>query len=220
LRTTTQQRLTELSDEELAANFQGGDQSSVEVLIERYRSYTRAKTKAYFLFGATAEDVEQEGLIGLFKAARDYHADRQSSSSSFRIFAQLCITRQVITAIKTANRMKQQPLNNYVSISETAPEKEHSDTLADKLIAPGKRFDPAEHVLDVERMAEIRRSLVEQLTDLEVDVLRLYLDGCSYEEIGAHLCCHVKCVDNSLQRVKRKLGRHTQNWMPTPPDAP
>jgi RNA polymerase sporulation-specific sigma factor len=199
---------SELSDEELVAKFQAGDGDSLEILVGRYRRFTRAKSKAYFLIGADAQDVEQEGLIGLFKAARDYRFDRQSC---FRAFADLCITRQIVTAIKTATRHKHRPLNQYVSVSQTTSEHETAEGLADKLLGADQGLGPAEHAASSERMAEMHTSMAELLTDLEADVLRLHVEGNSYEEISERLGRHVKSIDNSLQRIKRKLRPHVQN---------
>jgi RNA polymerase sporulation-specific sigma factor len=197
--------LTELSDDDLVGRFQGGDEFAVQVLLDRYRRFARAKARGYFLVGADSDDIEQEGLIGLYKAARDYRTDRQAS---FRAFAELCITRQVITAVKTATRQKHQPLNQYVSISgvrgsDDANERTVEDLLEDHYIA-----DPAETVVSNERMDSMRQSMAEMLSGLEVDVLRLYVEGKSYHEIGEHLGRHVKSIDNALQRIKRKLEAH------------
>ncbi len=197
--------LAELSDDELVARFQGGDNDSLDVLLQRYRRFTRAKARGYFLIGADSDDIEQEGMIGLFKAARDFRPDRQAS---FRAFAELCITRQVITAIKTATRQKHQPLNQYVSISgvrggDDPGERSVEDLLDDHYVA-----DPAETVISNERMANMRRSMADMLSGLEVDVLRLYVEGKSYQEIGEQLGRHVKSIDNALQRIKRKLEGH------------
>ena len=197
--------LNELSDDDLVARFQGGDDLSVQVLLDRYRRFARAKARGYFLVGADSDDIEQEGLIGLYKAARDFRPDRQAS---FRAFAELCITRQVITAVKTATRQKHQPLNQYVSISgvrgsDDASERSVEDLLEDHYIA-----DPAETVVSNERMDSMRQSMAEMLSGLEVDVLRLYVEGKSYHEIGEHLGRHVKSIDNALQRIKRKLEGH------------
>ena len=194
--------LTELADDALVERFQGGDELAVQVLLDRYRRFARAKARGYFLVGADSDDIEQEGLIGLYKAARDFRADRQSS---FRAFAELCITRQVITAVKTATRQKHQPLNQYVSISgvrgsDDANERSVEDLLEDHYIA-----DPADTVVSNERMDNLRQSMAEMLSGLEVDVLRLYVEGKSYHEIGEHLGRHVKSIDNALQRIKRKL---------------
>jgi RNA polymerase sporulation-specific sigma factor len=197
--------LSELSDDDLVARFQGGDDLSVQVLLDRYRRFARAKARGYFLVGADSDDIEQEGLIGLYKAARDFRPDRQAS---FRAFAELCITRQVITAVKTATRQKHQPLNQYVSISgvrgsDDASERSVEDLLEDHYIA-----DPAETVVSNERMDSMRQSMAEMLSGLEVDVLRLYVEGKSYQEIGDTLGRHVKSIDNALQRIKRKLEGH------------
>jgi RNA polymerase sporulation-specific sigma factor len=197
--------LSELSDDELVARFQGGDELSVQVLLDRYRRFARAKARGYFLVGADGDDIEQEGLIGLYKAARDFRPERQAS---FRAFAELCITRQVITAVKTATRQKHQPLNQYVSISgvrgtDDANERSVEDLLEDHYIA-----DPADTVVSNERMDSMRQSMAEMLSGLEVDVLRLYVEGKSYHEIGEHLGRHVKSIDNALQRIKRKLEAH------------
>ena len=197
--------LSELTDDDLVSRFQGGDAGAVRVLLDRYRRFAKAKARGYFLVGADSDDIEQEGLIGLFKAARDFRPDRQAS---FRAFAELCITRQVITAVKTATRQKHQPLNQYVSISgvrgsDDASERSVEDLLEDHYIA-----DPAETVVSNERMDTMRDSMAEMLSGLEVDVLRLYVEGQSYHEIGEHLGRHVKSIDNALQRIKRKLDVH------------
>ena len=200
--------LTELTDDDLVARFHDGDGDSLNVLLERYRRFARAKARGYFLVGADSDDIEQEGLIGLYKAARDFRPDRQSS---FRAFAELCITRQVITAIKTATRQKHQPLNQYVSISgvrggDDPGERSVEDLLDDHYVA-----DPADEVVSKERMDNMRRSMAEMLSGLEVDVLRLYVEGKSYYEIGTQLGRHVKSIDNALQRIKRKLDVHLQD---------
>jgi len=197
--------LSELTDTELVARFHGGDHESLQVLLERYRRFARAKARGYFLVGADNDDIEQEGMIGLFKAARDYNPERQAS---FRAFAELCITRQVITAIKTATRQKHQPLNQYVSISgvrgsDDPGERSVEDLLDDHYIA-----DPADEVVSKERMDAMRQSMAEMLSGLEVDVLRLYVEGKSYQQIGDQLGRHVKSIDNALQRIKRKLDVH------------
>ena len=200
--------LTELTDDDLVARFHDGDGDSLNVLLERYRRFARAKARGYFLVGADSDDIEQEGLIGLYKAARDFRPDRQSS---FRAFAELCITRQVITAIKTATRQKHQPLNQYVSISgvrggDDPGERSVEDLLDDHYVA-----DPADEVVSAERMDDMRQAMAEMLSGLEVDVLRLYVEGKSYYEIGTQLGRHVKSIDNALQRIKRKLDVHLQD---------
>ncbi len=197
---------TELSDQELVARFHGGDGEAIETLLRRYRPFARRKARSYFLVGSDADDVEQEALIGLFKAARDFRADRQSS---FRAFAELCITRQIVTAIKTATRHKQQPLNQYVSISAPRPDDE-GERSVDKLLGPDPASDPADQIVSKEGMDEARRCMSDLLTGLEVDVLRLYVEGNSYQDISERLGRHVKSIDNSLQRIKRKVNQRLQ----------
>jgi len=194
----------DLTDEQLVARYQAGDSSALDSLMDRYRRFARSKARAYFLVGADADDVEQEGLIGLFKAARDYRSDREAS---FRAFAELCVTRQVITAIKTATRQKHQPLNQYVSISASRPGEDGSERNGDDLLEGHHSPDPADAVVSGERMARLRQSMSEMLSGLEVEVLSLYVEGRSYQEIGAHLQRHVKSIDNALQRIKRKLDQ-------------
>jgi RNA polymerase sporulation-specific sigma factor len=199
--------LTEVGDEDLAARYQQGDLDALNVLLERYRRFARAKARSYFLVGADSDDIEQEGMIGLYKAARDFRADRQSS---FRAFAELCITRQVITAIKAATRQKHQPLNQYVSISGVRGGDDPGERSVEDLLDDHRIADPADEVVSRERMASMRRSMAEMLSGLEVDVLRLYVQGKSYQEIGDRLGRHVKSIDNALQRIKRKLDAHLQ----------
>ncbi|HZU72498.1 MAG TPA: RNA polymerase sporulation sigma factor SigH [Acidimicrobiales bacterium] len=198
----------DLTDEELAQRFQLGDEGALNLLMERYRRFARAKARGYFLVGADADDVEQEGMIGLFKAARDFRPDRESS---FRAFAELCVTRQVITAIKTATRQKHQPLNQYVSISSSRTPDDSNDRFADEILDGHHTPDPAEQVVAKERIARMRRSMAEMLSGLEVEVLALYVEGRSYQEIGSQLQRHVKSIDNALQRIKRKLDVHLAN---------
>ncbi|MGI8753817.1 MAG: RNA polymerase sporulation sigma factor SigH [Acidimicrobiales bacterium] len=197
--------LAELDDEELVTRFQRGDGDALEVLIARYRRFARSKARTYFLVGADDDDVEQEGMIGLFKAARDYRFDRQAS---FRAFAEVCVTRQVITAIKAATRHKHQPLNRSVSISAVSGEQ--GDATLEGLLDDHHVGDPAEEVVRADQFGTLRRSMAEVLSGLEVDVLRLYVDGKSYEEIALDLGRHAKSVDNALQRIKRKLDQHLQ----------
>ncbi|HMC52437.1 MAG TPA: RNA polymerase sporulation sigma factor SigH [Acidimicrobiales bacterium] len=196
---------TELADDELLARFREGDQDALQTLLERYRRFARAKARGYFIVGADADDIEQEGMIGLYKAARDFKPERQTS---FRAFAELCITRQVITAIKTATRQKHQPLNRYVSISGVRGGDEPGERSLEDLLVSHHTPDPAETVLASERMAQMRQSMSDMLSGLEVDVLRLYVEGKSYQEIGEQLGRHVKSIDNALQRIKRKVDQH------------
>jgi RNA polymerase sporulation-specific sigma factor len=198
--------LNDLSDVELVARFHEGDAEALQLLLQRYRRFARAKARGYFLVGADSDDIEQEGMIGLYKAARDYNPDRQAS---FRAFAELCITRQVITAIKTATRQKHQPLNQYVSISGVRGSDDPAERSVEDLLGENHQLaDPADEVVSNERMEEMRRSMADMLSGLEVDVLRLYVEGKSYQEIGEQLGRHVKSIDNALQRIKRKLDVH------------
>ena len=199
--------LTDLDDPELAARSQQGDRTALEALIDRYRRFARAKSRGYFLIGGDADDIEQEALIGLYKAARDFRPEHQAS---FRAFAELCITRQIITAIKTATRQKHQPLNQYVSISGSRNGDESGERNVEDLLKHHTGIDPADRVISGERMAALRASMAEMLSGLEVDVLRLYVEGKSYQEIGEQLGRHVKSIDNALQRIKRKLDVHLQ----------
>ena len=197
--------LTDLEDEDLVARWQAGDADSLEVLLQRYRRFARSKARSYFLVGADADDVEQEGLIGLYKAARDFRDDRQSS---FRAFAELCVTRQVISAIKAATRQKHQPLNRYVSISGVRGSDDPGEGAVEDLLDDHRATDPADEVISNEQIQAMRRSMADSLSGLEVDVLKLYVEGKSYQEIGSQLGRHVKSIDNALQRIKRKLDHH------------
>jgi RNA polymerase sporulation-specific sigma factor len=195
----------DLGDEALVIRFQQGDLIALNVLIERYRRFARSKARTYFLVGAEADDIEQEGLIGLYKAARDYRFDRQAT---FRAFAEVCVTRQVLSAVKAATRQKHQPLNRYVSISGASSANERGERSVEDLLKGHRAADPAEEVVSRERMDDMRQSVADTLSGLEVDVLRLYVEGKSYQEIGHHLGRHVKSIDNALQRIKRKLEQH------------
>jgi RNA polymerase sporulation-specific sigma factor len=199
--------LTDLADAALAARFQAGDRAALEVLVDRYRRFARAKSRGYFLVGGDADDIEQEALIGLYKAARDF---RPEHLASFRAFAELCITRQIITAIKMATRQKHQPLNQYVSISGVRGGDDPGERTVEDLCFAHHGADPADHVVSGERMSAMRDSMAEVLSGLEVDVLRLYVEGRSYQEIGEQLGRHAKSIDNALQRIKRKLDTHLQ----------
>jgi RNA polymerase sporulation-specific sigma factor len=197
--------LTSREDDELAVMAQAGDREAQQVLIERYRRFARAKGRGYFLVGGDGEDIEQEALIGLYKAIRDYQVDRLAS---FRAFAELCITRQIITAIKTATRQKHQPLNQYVSISGVRGGDDAGERSVEELLDDHKVADPADQVVSGERMDAMRSAMNRMLSGLEVDVLRLYVSGKTYQEIGEELGRHVKSIDNALQRIKRKIDVH------------
>ena len=197
--------LAELADMELVARFHEGDADALAVLLERYRRFARAKARGYFLVGADSDDIEQEGMIGLYKAARDFRPDRQAS---FRAFAELCITRQVITAIKTATRQKHQPLNSYLSLSGTRPGEENGSGTVEEVLEAKGLIDPIEFIISMEDLRSMRRMMTEMLSKLEVEVLRLYVEGKSYQEIAGVLGRHVKSIDNALQRIKRKIDLH------------
>jgi RNA polymerase sigma-H factor len=200
---------TDAADEELALRFQAGDTEALDHLLRRYRRFAKSKARGYFLVGGDGDDIEQEGMIGLFKAARDFRADRQAS---FRAFAELCVTRQIITAIKASTRQKHQPLNRYVSISPmaTGADADGDRTMGD-VLSDRREVDPAEQVADNERLTTMRDAMTQMLSDLEVDVLRLYVEGKSYQEIGSHLNRHVKSIDNALQRIKHKVDSHLRD---------
>ncbi|MGI8775803.1 MAG: RNA polymerase sporulation sigma factor SigH [Acidimicrobiales bacterium] len=195
----------EFSDDDLVALFRQGHLEALELLFERYRRFTRAKARSYYLVGADRDDIEQEGLIGLFKAVRDY---RQERESSFRAFAELCVTRQIMTAIKSASRRKHQPLNQYVSLSGVRSSDGIDERTVDDLLDDHRVPDPADMVVSSEGMDEMRTRMAEMLSQLEVDVLHLYLEGRSYQDIGDELERHPKSIDNALQRIKRKLETH------------
>jgi RNA polymerase sporulation-specific sigma factor len=191
-------------DEEIVETARNGNRVAQEFLINKYRNFVRAKARSYFLIGADREDIMQEGLIGLYKAIRDFRSEKLSS---FRAFAELCITRQIITAIKTATRQKHIPLNSYVSLNKPIYDEDSDRTLLD-VISGTKITDPEELVISREEFGNIEEKMVEILSDLEWKVLMAYLDGKSYQEIANDLTRHVKSIDNALQRVKRKLEKY------------
>jgi len=191
-------------DEKVVAMACAGDKSAEEYLIHKYKNFVRARARSYFLIGADKEDIIQEGMIGLFKAIRDFKPDKQSS---FRAFAELCITRQIITAVKTATRQKHIPLNSYVSLNKPIYDEESDRTLLD--VITGTRItDPEELIISREEFNDIEGKMGEILSPLERQVLMAYLDGKTYQEIAVLLERHVKSIDNALQRVKRKLEHY------------
>jgi RNA polymerase sporulation-specific sigma factor len=197
--------LQSLEDNELVQRVREGEDRCVEVLLDRYRNFARSKARSYFLAGSEKEDVVQEGMIGLFKAVRDFDLEQDTP---FRAFAELCISRQIQTAIKSANRQKHQLLNASVSLDAPAyTDDQSSVTLGDNIVS-SRLTDPVELVISAEEIESIRDRLGDTLTELEGDVLRLYMDGKSYEEIAGALGNHVKSIDNALQRIKRKLQKH------------
>ena len=199
--------LDQLEDNELVTVARSGNDRAIDVLLDRYRNFARAKARSYFLAGSDRDDVVQEGMIGLYKAVRDFDLEQETP---FRAFAELCISRQILTAIKTANRNKHQPLNSSVSLDAPLYGRSGDEerSLGDGLRMSPSISDPAELVISAEEIEALRDSMRESLTELEGDVLRLYMDGKSYEEIAGALGNHVKSIDNALQRIKRKLQRH------------
>lgn len=189
----------------LVALAKNGSAEAYDRLVRRYRSFVRLKASMYFMRGGNRDDLHQEGLLGLFKAVRDYRSDRESS---FRNFAELCITRQIITAVKTADRNKHSPLNGAVSFSHSpAVSGDGEATLEDILPGPISD-DPADQIIASEELSSLVVCLQRSLSPLESDVLALYLDGESYDSIASRLDCSTKKVDNALQRIKRKVGMH------------
>ncbi|MDD2212056.1 MAG: RNA polymerase sporulation sigma factor SigH [Clostridia bacterium] len=195
-----------LEDEYVVDLARNGDNKALEYLIYKYKNFVRVKARSYFLIGADREDIIQEGMIGLYKAIRDFRSDKLSS---FRAFAELCVTRQIITAIKTATRQKHIPLNSYVSLNKPIYDEESDRTLLD-VLAGTKITDPEELIINREEFCDIEEKMGEILSSLEWQVLMFYLEGKSYQEIAADLERHVKSIDNALQRVKRKLERYLE----------
>jgi len=203
---TTRSTAAGPDDEFLVALAKNGRTDAYDQLVRRYRRFVRVKSSSYFLLGGDADDLMQEGMLGLFKAIRDYKPERESS---FRGFAELCITRQIITAVKTATRNKHTPLNQYVSFSQTpAAAGPDSDTTLEEVLPGPSVRDPANQVIAGEELESLVGCLTSVLSELESQVLAFYLDGHSYEVIGERLECDTKTVDNALQRVKRKVGIH------------
>jgi RNA polymerase sporulation-specific sigma factor len=191
---------------QLVIKARNGSQAALDALMRRYAGFVRLKASSYFLAGGDADDLVQEGMIGLYKAVRDFRSDKETS---FRSFAELCVTRQIITAIKTATRFKHSPLNTYVSFSHT-PAGQDGDgecTLGDALPGPSVD-DPSVCVISTQELQSLVFCLGTGLSSLESEALRLYLDGCSYEQMAAELGCDTKTIDNALQRVKRKILAH------------
>ena len=200
--TTVRRRPRQDTELDLILAAQAGDEYASAALVAKYRSFVRCKARSYFLAGADRDDVVQEGMIGLYKAIRDYRAERQSS---FRSFAELCVTRQLITAIKTASRQKHTPLNSYVSLQRSTGSEEEGDRVLSDILAARDVCDPADIVISAWEATSIRDGFTDALSGFEADVLRLYVDGRSYNEIADRLGRHPKAVDNALQRVKRKV---------------
>ena len=190
-------------EEEIVIEAQNGDIRAQEYVISKYESFVKAKSKSYFLIGADKEDIYQEGMIGLYKAIRDFNYEK---SSTFKGFAELCVTRQIITAIKTATRQKHIPLNTYISLNKPVSEDDSERTLLD-ILSTIKFSDPEALIIGKEEKARIENAIAKVLSDLEMEVLQSYLDGKSYQEIACDLDRQAKSIDNALQRVKRKLEK-------------
>src|SRR5436305_13285711 len=201
------QAQAQLDDGYLIALARQGSASAYDTIVRRYYGFVRLKASSYFLAGGDSDDLIQEGLVGLYKAVRDFRSDRESS---FRNFAELCITRQIITAVKTATRNKHTPLNQYVSFSSTPAAAGEAVPTLDQMLPGPSVHDPVNQVISSEELRALVGCLSAALSELESRVLSLYLDGYSYEQVGERLFCDTKTVDNALQRVKRKVGAHLQ----------
>ncbi len=200
--------LSQMTDEKIVEQAHSGSDAAVEFLILKYKNFVRAKARSYFLVGADREDIIQEGMIGLYKAIRDFKAERPAS---FRAFAELCITRQMITAVKTATRQKHVPLNSYISLNKPVFDEESDRTLMDLLTSNAEIVsDPEELIINKETFNDIGDKMGQMLSSLEWRVLIDYINGKSYQEIARELHRHVKSIDNALQRVKRKLERYIE----------
>ena len=196
-----------MADEQVVKLAQeGGDGAALEYLLNKYKNFVRTKARSYFLIGADHEDIVQEGMIGLYKAIRDYRAEKLSS---FRAFAELCVTRQIITAIKTATRQKHIPLNSYISLNKPIYEEDSDRTLLDVITEEGMS-NPEEMIIDREDLSVIEGKIGQMLSDLEKEVLVRYMEGKSYVEISEEMGRHVKSIDNALQRIKRKLLKYLE----------
>ena len=195
----------EPDDQTLVALSKRGHTEATDKLIRRYQGFVRLKASSYFLVGGDSDDLLQEGLLGLYKAIRDYRTDRESS---FRNFAELCITRQIITAVKTATRNKHMPLNQYVSFGQSPAANSESDTTMEEILPGPTAFDPVNQAISSEELGSLVSCLRASLSEMESSVLGYYLEDRSYEEVALLLGCDTKTVDNALQRVKRKVSKH------------
>ncbi len=196
----------EMTDEQAARIAQSGNGEALEHLLNKYKNFVRSKARSYFLIGADHEDIVQEGMIGLYKSIRDY---REEKLSSFLAFAELCVTRQIITAIKTATRQKHIPLNSYISLNKPIYDEESDRTLLD-VMTEDKPTNPEELLINREDLSLIEGRIGQMLSDLEKQVLVRYMDGKSYVQIAGEMNRHVKSIDNALQRIKRKLLKYLE----------
>jgi RNA polymerase sporulation-specific sigma factor len=199
--------LDSASDEELVALYRQGQEAAMEALLHRYRNFARLKARSYFLAGADKDDIVQEGMIGLYKAIRDFDAGLETA---FRSFAEVCVTRQIITAVKTATRQKHIPLNTYISLAKPISTEGESDYVLQDVLG-AEAPDPADLVISHEELRSMKLAFSEILSDFEAEVLHMYVEGKSYQEIGAHLNRHVKAIDNAIQRIKRKVELHLRD---------
>lgn len=206
LKEEANQGFNELTDEAIVEYAREGSTEAAEYLIHKYKNFVRSKARSYFLVGADREDIIQEGMIGLYKAIRDFRSDKQVY---FRSFAELCVTRQIITAIKTATRQKHIPLNSYVSLNKPIYDEESDRTLMD-VLSGNHIADPEEMIISREEMQDMESEMTGSLSDLEMKVLLSYLDGRSYQEIADDLDRHIKSIDNALQRIKRKVEKYLE----------
>jgi RNA polymerase sporulation-specific sigma factor len=197
----------EITEEEVIMFAKSGNSKAEEYIINKYKNFVRAKARSYYLIGADKEDIIQEGMIGLFKAIRDYNTDKMAS---FKVFAELCITRQMITAIKTATRQKHKPLNSYVSLNKPVFDEESDRTLLD-IIAGEKITNPEELMISKEEMNFMELLIKENLSSFEIKVLNFYLQGKTYNDISGLIDKPIKSIDNALQRIKRKLEKYVQS---------
>jgi len=202
----TTQDFEAMADEQIVLLAQEANGAALEYLLNKYKNFVRTKARSYFLIGADHEDIVQEGMIGLYKSIRDYRAEKLSS---FRAFAELCVTRQIITAIKTATRQKHIPLNSYISLNKPIYEEDSDRTLLDVITEEGAT-NPEELFIDREDLSLIEGKIGQMLSDLEKDVLVRYMEGKSYVEIADEMGRHVKSIDNALQRIKRKLLKYLE----------
>ena len=202
----TDRRFDQLEDEDIVTLAQNGDDEALTFLLDKYKNFVRSKARSYFLIGADHEDIVQEGMIGLYKAIRDFQPERLAS---FRSFAELCVKRQIITAIKAATRQKHVPLNSYVSLNKPLYDEESDRTLMD--VIEGRVTNPEDLYISQEDLSRIQTQISEVLSDLERRVLEAFMDGKSYQEIAELLGRHVKSIDNALQRVKRKLFKFRED---------
>ncbi len=198
---------SDITDEEVVSLSKEGNENATDYIIEKYKNFVKAKARTYFLIGADKEDIIQEGMIGLYKAIRDFDSAR---STSFKGFAELCITRQIITAIKTATRQKHIPLNSYISLNKSAYDDDSDHTLME-LIAENEKLNPEEIMITKEHLGDVIKKMSTVLSKFEWKVMNLFLDGKSYVEIARKLSKSEKSIDNALQRIKKKVEKHLSN---------